>query len=222
MMLKDHLYQIFFPPRCVLCEKPLLEEENDLCRSCRSDTEEFTKAKRKISFVAGWTALWYYSGKVRYSLLRYKFHNHRNHGHTYAKLLAMRLLSQPIGEFDLITWVPVSRQRRWQRGFDQSQLIAQRMGQELNMPALPLLVKTRHTKPQSRLSEPAHRRANILNAYAPCDPQAIVGKRILLVDDIITTGATASECARVLLVAGAKQVYCAAVAAPSDKTKKRR
>ena len=77
------------------------------------------------------------------------------------------------------------------------------------------LQKIRHTKPQSATGNAAHRRANILNAYRVIDPSLIADKRILLLDDIVTTGATASECARTLLTAGAKEVKLATLAVAS-------
>ena len=75
--------------------------------------------------------------------------------------------------------------------------------------------KIRNTKPQSTMGSAAHRRANILGAYEVIDPALVRGKRILLLDDIITTGTTASECAKTLLTAGAKEVKLAALAVAS-------
>lgn len=216
-MILSRVWNGLFPPKCVLCQKLLSQCETDLCHSCRRDTEEYPKPKLKISFVAGWQAMWYYNDKVRHSLLLYKFYNRRSYGAVYGRLLAMRLLSQPLCDYDILTWVPVSPQRKWRRGYDQVELIAKAVGQELGTPAVPLLKKIRHTKPQSGLSGSAQRRANILGAYIVANPAAVAGKRILILDDIITTGATISECARTLLTAGAKEVYCAAVAANKDK-----
>ena len=219
-MILEQILNALFPPKCILCGKVLPPNETDLCHSCRTDTEIFPKATRNISFVADWTSMWYYNGNVRNSLLRYKFHNRRSYGAVYGRLLAMKLLSKPLCQYDILTWVPVSPQRKRKRGFDQVELIAQAVGQELGTPAVPVLKKIKHNKPQSRLSDPSRRRANVLGAYTVPDPAAIAGKRILLLDDIITTGATIQECSRTLLTAGAKEVYCAAVAA-LNKDKRR-
>lgn len=221
-MLKDRILNLFFPPKCVLCGQLLSQNQNDLCAQCRTDTEDFRKANKNISFVAGWTALWYYSDNVRISMLRYKFYNRQSYGSIYGKLLAMKLQNTPMGHYDILTWVPISSRRKWKRGYDQVQLIAQSTGHELGTPAVATLHKIRHTSPQSRLSDASHRRANILGAYEVPNPSLIAGKRILLLDDIITTGSTVSECAKMLLTAGAKEVYCAAIAAPHHKNNKRR
>ena len=219
-MIWHRILDLLFPPKCVLCQKFLSREETDLCHSCRHDTDDFTKPNHKISFVADWTALWYYNDKVRHSLLLYKFHNHRSFGQVYGRLLAMKLCEKPFYDYDILTWVPVSPQRRRKRGYDQVELIAQSFGQEQNTPPIAILKKVRDPQPQSRLTDVSRRKANVLGAFAVIDPKVIVGKRILLLDDIITTGATVSECARVLQTAGAKEVYCAAVAA-LNKEKRR-
>lgn len=221
-MLKEKLLNLLFPPKCVLCSRVLSDEQTDLCHNCRQDTDEFTKSKKKFSFVAGWTSLWYYTGNVRHSMLLYKFYRRRSYGPIYGRLLAMKLHAKPLCSYDVLTWVPVSKFRLMQRGYDQVELIACSLGQELGTPAIPVLTKQRHTKPQSRLNTPERRRANILGAFRVNDIKSIQGKTVLLIDDIITTGSTISECARVLLTAGAKAVYCAAVAVPHDKKEKRR
>ena len=219
-MIWQWILDLVFPPKCIVCQKLLSRKETDLCHKCRIETPEFTKAKHKISFVAGFTALWYYSDEVRHSLLLYKFHNHRSHGSVYGRLLAMKLNEKPFCDYDILTWVPVSPQRRWKRGYDQVELIARSVGKERGTPAVSVLQKVRDPQPQSRLTDISKRKANVLGAFEVKDPTVVAGKRILLLDDIITTGATVSECARVLQTAGAKEVYCAAVAA-LNKEKRR-
>ena len=93
------------------------------------------------------------------------------------------------------------------------ELLAEAVGRELGMEPVPMLKKVRHNRPQSGLNDASKRRANVLGAYRAVHPEEIDGKRILLLDDLLTTGATAGEAARVLLTAGAKEVHCAAVAA---------
>lgn len=210
------VFSVFYPDKCVLCEKLLLEHETDLCRSCREKAPEYPKGKFKISFVARWTAIWYYKDDVRESLLRYKFLRRLPYGTVYGRLLAMKLLKSGFGDFDVLTWVPISFLRRWKRGFDQSAVLAEAVARELGCQAQPVLRKVRHNRRQSRLHSSAKRRANVLGAYRVKDASQVRGKRILLLDDIITSGATVSECAKTLLAAGAKEVICAAIAA-ADK-----
>ncbi len=210
--------RLLFPPKCVLCRKVLKEEETDLCRQCRAHTPEFSKQQKKLPYLAGWTALWYYEGDVRRSILRFKFYNARSYAESYGRLLAMKLLQEET-EFDLLTWAPISRMRKWRRGYDQVELIARAVGKELGIDPVATLQKRRNNPPQSGIRDAAQRRANVLGVYQVLDSQQISGKRILLLDDITTTGATAGECARMLLTVGAKEVYCAAVASASHNKK---
>ncbi len=213
------ILQLIFPPKCILCNRLLTKNETDLCTHCRIHTPEFAYSKNKIPFVAGWTALWYYKDTVRNSLLRYKFYRGRSNGCVYGRLLAMKLYTEKPDGFDIITFIPVSFARKWKRGFDQVELIARSAGQELGVKPVKTLKKTRHNAPQSTIHGMAQRRANVLGVYRVRDSRAVAGKRVLLLDDIITTGATASECAKTLLLAGASEVYCAAVAAASHEVK---
>ncbi len=213
MRLYHWLMNLLFPPKCVLCGTLLEKEETDLCNCCRSDAPAYPNRKRSLQFLDSFTAVWYYEGCVRNSLLRFKFRNARSYASVYGRLLAMKLSQELPVEFDCLTWIPVSRVRKLRRGYDQVELLAWAVGKELGVTPVSMLKKVRHNRPQSDITDPAARRANVLGAYRVTDPEAAAGKRILLLDDILTTGATASEAARVLKTAGAKEIYCAAVAA---------
>ena len=219
--MRGVFWEIFFPPKCVLCRKVLSKEETDLCRDCREHQPEYPPHKIKLSFLAQWTGVWYYKENVRLSILRYKFYGRRNYAGAYGRRMAMKLLNEGWDDADVITWIPISRQRKFTRGYDQTELLAKVTAEELGMELTPTLRKIRNTKPQSTMGTAAHRRANILGAYEVIDPDFIRGKRILLLDDIVTTGATASEAARMLLTAGAKEVKLATLAVAShDKQRK--
>ena len=207
------LMELLFPPKCVLCGQLLKSGETDLCRACRTEAPQYPNCKNKLQFLDSFAAVWYYEGNVRSSLLRYKFRNARHFSVSYGRILAMKLLSEYPEGFDLLTWVPVSRLRKLRRGYDQTELLARCVGRELGMTPVPTLKKIRNNRPQSRLKDAQARRANVLGAYRIAGNVSLQGKRVLLLDDILTTGATAGECARMLRMAGAKEVHCAAVAA---------
>lgn len=213
MNIFHFLMELLFPPKCILCRTLLKNGETDLCRACRADTPEYPNRKIKLQFLDSFAAVWYYEGNVRKSLLRYKFRNQRSYSISYGRILAMKLLQEYPEGFDVLTWVPVSRLRRLRRGYDQVELLAYAVGKELGIPPVPTLKKIRNNRPQSRLKGVEVRRANVLGAYRIVDTVPLKGKRVLLLDDILTTGATAGECARMLLCAGAKEVHCAAIAA---------
>jgi ComF family protein len=222
MKLLTWLGTMLFPDKCILCGKLLEDGELDLCTGCRVQAPECPVSKIKFPFIDQWTALWYYKDHVRKSLLKYKFQNCRSNAAGYGRLLAMKLMKEDRLDFDVLTWIPISRQRKRRRGFDQVELLAQKLGAELQIMPMPTLEKVRNNRQQSRIIGSAQRRANVLGAYIAIAPENIAGKRVLLLDDIITTGATASECARILLTAGAKEVQLAVLATANQQTKTNR
>ena len=213
----SRLLDLIFPRRCVLCHRFLKRKDSDICPVCRIHVDEHPKGKEKLQFLDSWTAVWYYEGDVRQSLLRFKFERTCHYAETYGRVLAAKLLTEYPEGFDILTWVPISSARKRERGYDQTKLLVKAVSRHMELPYTRTLKKIKHNLPQSSLQDVAHRRANVLGAYECCCPELVRDKRILILDDILTTGATVGECARVLLSAGAKQVHCGVVAAKPRK-----
>ena len=211
MKLIDRIADLIFPPRCVLCTGLLEREGKSICPTCDTAAKIFLHHPWKIPHVKSWYALWQYHDAVRESLVRYKFCNRRNYRHTYGKELAEKIMEWKI-DFDLITWVPVSRMRKFTRGYDQVQLIAEAVGRELGRKPERVLQKWKNNPKQSTIRGMESRQKNVRGVYRMAKDANVKGKRILLIDDIITTGATISEAASVLKAAGAKEVIAACVA----------
>ena len=211
--MPGRLLSWIFPEKCILCGKILKNGETDLCRLCRETAPLYSQGKLNVQFLDSFTAVWYYEESVRRSLLRFKFRGARHYAKSFGRLLAMAVMQAHPEGIDLITWVPVSFLRKLRRGYDQVELIAKAVSEELGIPCEKTLKKVRHNRPQSGLESHPERRANVLGAYRCTNPELMKNKRILLLDDILTTGATAGECARVLLTAGGSEVHCAVVAA---------
>ena len=207
------LLDLLFPPRCILCRELLEKGRRDLCEECGIFAPDYPNRKKHTQFLDSFIAVWYYEGNVRKSILRYKFYQARHYAPGYGRLLSRKIAEVYPEGFDLLTWVPVSPLRKLTRGYDQAALLAKAAGAELGITPVPLLKKIRHNRPQSGISKEAKRRANVLGAYRVTDPQQVAGKRCLLLDDVLTTGSTAGECARMLKTAGAKEVHCAVLAA---------
>lgn len=215
-MIFSSLLRLLYPPKCVLCTQLLESGQTGLCHRCRTTTADLPAPRIRLPHLESWTALWYYEDTVRASLLRFKFSRRPAYAQTYGQLLAVKLLQAGL-DFDLLTWVPTGRLRRRERGYDQVSLLAKATAKELGCKACRTLVKIRDNPPQSSQGSAAQRRANVLGAYRVRNNRQIAGKRILLLDDVITTGATAGECARMLLTAGAKEVHLACVAAANHQ-----
>ena len=113
--------------------------------------------------------------------------------------------------FDVIVPMPLHWFKRWQRGFNQSELLAREIGQKWNVPVRSVVRRKKATHSQAGLTN-AKRRANVSGAFKTARGRSLAGMRVLLVDDVVTTGATASACARVLKRAGAAQVVLLALA----------
>ena len=222
MRLFAYLSALLFPEKCVLCGQILKKDELDLCRKCRVHQPDHPVSGDKYPYLDSWIALWDYQDAVRRSLLRYKFYGQQGYAAAYGRLLAMKLLRENRENVDVITWIPISEKRKKKRGFDQVELLAAKIAPQLELPALQLLWKRRDNPQQSKIAGQAQRRANVLGAYEAINREQIAGKRILLLDDILTTGATAGECARILLEAGAKEVHFAAIAAARKKNQDRK
>lgn len=206
------LAELLFPRKCMLCRRVLERNETDLCVNCRTQTKRLEASKRKYRFLDSVTAVWYYEGNVRGAILRYKFYRARHLAPGFGRLLAMAVAERNL-EPDVLTWVPVSALRKLTRGYDQSELLSKAVGRELEVTPIQTLKKIRNNRRQSGLLTAEQRKANVLGVYRVCAPEELRGKRVLLIDDVLTTGATAGECARMLLTAGAKEVHCAVIAA---------
>lgn len=205
---------LFFPPKCIFCGKLLKNGEVTICVKCQ-DGLPYTQGQDMIlsgDYYDECISPLFYKGDVRKSLHRFKFGGMSGNAEYYGRLLADCVRDRYTGKYDIITWVPLSTARARTRGYDQAMLLACAAALELGDVAAETLKKTRDAQAQSELGAKEVRRANISGAYEVADQELIAGKRVLIIDDIVTTGATLSECARTLLLSGAESVICAAVA----------
>ena len=207
------LLDILFPPKCVFCGRILGNADDGWCDVC---TEELPFAdgggKQTGEFFDFCISPLYYKGVVRKSILRFKFSGASYYAENYGRLMAECIREHSDIKYDIISWVPLSLKRERSRGYDQAKLLASATALELQDLAVETLSKPRDVQAQSELGGAAERSANILGAYAVIDREIIIGKCVLLIDDVVTTGSTLSECAKTLLSAGAAKVVCAALA----------
>ena len=206
----EKLLDLLFPPRCPFCRTILKDHETLLCGRCRKELPWTCGAAQKQSFrhVASCVSPLYYEGDVRRSLLRYKFGGLSVYAPKYAELMYSCIEKNELS-FDLITWAPLGRKRLRKRGYDQAKLLALALSERFGKPCAQLLIKSKDNPPQSGTGSAEKRRANVSGVYRVTEPSLVKDRRVLLVDDIVTTGATISECAKVLKTAGAESV-CAA------------
>ena len=214
MSVREKVLDLLFPPKCPYCQKLLDEPRAPVCPRCQASLPwlEGRAGERKIDLADGCYSPLAYGEMVREAIHRYKFHRVRALGRPFAALMARCLADRLPDGADLICWAPLSRERFRERGFNQAELMAREMGRLLSIPAGPALEKVRDTRPQSELEEESARRANARGAYALLPGADLTGKRVVLVDDVVTSGATLSECAALLRRAGAERVFCLTLA----------
>lgn len=181
------------PQMCGRCGAPT-EVRVEECLECRGRRFRFTLARQAVAF----------EGAVRAAVHRLKYRGEWSLAETLARLLA-EVAGEAAGA---VTWVPPSRRRLRERGFDHAGMLARALAAEIGLPAAPMLRRERDPPPQVRL-EPEVRRRNLAGAFACRLPPPPV---VTVVDDVFTTGATASEAARALRAAGAERVVALAVA----------
>lgn len=219
--LLNAVIDLLFPPKCPFCGKVL--DRIGICADCEKDLPwiEETKVVITDGDLTCAAPLWY-EGAVREALLRLKFRGSSALAEPLGEVLARCAAERFGGDFDTVTWVPVSRKRLKQRGYDQARLLAEAMCRHWDTKPVKLLEKVQDNPAQSGLTGEAARRANVLGVYDPADPDAIRDRHILLIDDIHTTGATLSECVRVLLENEAASVVCLTAArTPREKPGKK-
>lgn len=172
--------------------------ERPLCQRCRETRDHFRTARAALRYREG--------GIARAAILLAK------HGRRLALLRHLaRLLAEDaprrflLADWDGLVPVPLYWTRRWQRGFNQAEVLARAVERRHRIPVLGrALVRVRATPPQQ--GDIAARRRNVADAFDVIAPARVAGRRLLLVDDVFTTGATADACARALLRAGAADV----------------
>lgn len=156
-----------------------------------------------------------YEGKLRDLIHVFKYGGVRPLARPFGRLLAQALPRE--AGFDLIVPMPLHWFKQWQRGFNQADLLALEIGRKWNTPVKKVIRRLRVTAPQAGLTN-AKRRANVQGAFRMAGSRRLDGLRVLLVDDVVTTGATASACARVLKRAGASDVALLALARTDRRT----
>lgn len=193
-------------PLCPRCGHPfastatLTYAPRHVCAACRLRPPAYTRA---------W-ALYAYEPPLQDAIRLFKYHAKVSlAGHLGAMMEARAETLPPI---DLIMPVPLHNTRLRERGFNQALLLADRLNRRLRVPlSYDNLIRLRQTQSQTELSRKA-RLNNLRKAFALVRPERVIGRRILLVDDVLTTGTTVNECAKILRKAGSAEVYALALA----------
>ncbi len=191
-------------PRCLRCGAVLVLTNpfQDHCRLCHGHDLRFKRA----------IAVGNYQGLLQELIIRMKGRQDEALAVQLGRLLSFELMAAGMNDFDHVVAIPTYWLRKLKRGFQAADIMSESVSELTGMARFPGLLKTiRATKKQGTLSTQG-RFANVRGAFAVLPKAKLAGKRILLIDDVMTSGATSSEAARVLLRHGAEEVSVAVVA----------
>ncbi len=212
----ERLLNWLFPPKCIFCGE-FLEAEGDICPKCRESIPKPEEAlcRTNMGMVERLYCALYYDGLVPNGIARFKFQQRPKLHKNFADLMMERMGWALIREqCDLVVYVPMHKHRQALRGYNQAQILAKELARQLDVPYSDCLKKVRKSKEQHTLNR-TQRRIAQKDSYA-C--QTLHGEKILLVDDVCTSGSTMMECARMLREAGASSVIGAAIClTPNDR-----
>ena len=197
---------LLYPRKCPFCDRVLERGIEGMCGRCPDELPWVRGAAFEVpgcQLVC--SALWY-EGRVADGIVRYKFRHAKRHSAIFGLLMAQALDEVCREMPDVVVWVPLSAQHLRRRGYDQAELLARRVAELKGLPVAGALVKRRNTRTQSHLHGAKARAKNVAGAYACRGEADVRGLRVLLVDDVFTTGATLSQCAQCLRQAGARSV----------------
>ncbi|MBD2857995.1 ComF family protein [Spongiibacter sp. KMU-158] len=188
---------------CQRCALPLADTETaSLCGKCLQQPPQFHRC----------LAAWEYQFPLDHVIGRFKYQGHQPSGRVLAECWLDRCGTKAVNSApDLLLPVPLHWRRRWQRGFNQSQILAEYWSKALNIPISNALKRHRHTPAQQQLNA-AQRQRNLKHAFSLKNGIALCGKHLVLVDDVLTTGSTANTLTKLLLEQGAKcvDIWCLA------------
>lgn len=203
---------------CKECSENLPEIKGEKCKYCGAEKSRCDCKKHKLGY-DGITSPFYYEDCIKECITRFKFSKKILFGNILAHHMAAAVredFSQK--SFDFICYVPFSRKQKLFRAYNQSEILAENLSHELNLPLRKVLIKLFDTRTQHKMNV-TRRKGNVFGVYDVKNSADIKGKTILLVDDVKTSGSTLDDCAYILKIRGAKEVYCVTAALAGVKKK---
>lgn len=220
----SEIYDFFLPRICPCCEKKLGLSEKMVCADCLRKLSSVKDERLELEFekkfcskkiISGFRSVYIFEKdtEIQNVIHALKYENRFKIGLFLGDILGKRIKEEMANwQINAIIPVPLHKLKRAERGYNQSLYIAEGLSKRTNIPVLNDAVKRkRFTQSQTKLNL-SEREKNVKDAFSIRRPDKIQSKNILLIDDVITTGATINECGSVLLKGGAKSVYAASVA----------
>lgn len=205
MKLQDKILDFIFPPKCPFCRRilPHFQAKCDECILPWTNEESKFQTNDGLSCIS---PLWY-QDSVATAIKRYKFSGAKHYAPCFGEIMAKAL--EGTGDFDYITWVPLAKLRQWNRGYNQAELLAREVAKENNLIPQDFLVKIKNNAPQTSLKSDKERQENTKDVYhLKKSVPELENTRVLLVDDVVTTGSSLLSSGKVLKEAGVRELVC--------------
>ena len=207
------ILDLIYPPVCGICEKI---NKKRLCKKCELLIKEYEInkiEKCRNKYFDYQIKLYKYENIIRDKIIDYKFHEKAYLSATFEKMIIKNeKIYSFLKKYDIILYVPMFKKQEHKRGYNQTYLIAKEIGKTLGIPIEKNnLTKIKDTKKQSTLTK-EERKTNVKDAFVIRKSERIVNKKVILFDDIFTTGNTVNECSKVIKMAGAKEVAILTIA----------
>ena len=205
----ETLLNYIFPPVCGICGKI---DKNYLCNKCKNKLKNIElynieNYSGTTSFFDEHIYMFQYTGYIRDAILNYKFQDKSYINEMFITFLkSNKIICNKLMEYDIIIPVPISKKRFKQRGYNQSAILAKKISKILQKEySEKVLIKKQDNKPQSSLTQ-EERNTNVIGVYQILNKTQLIAKKVLLIDDIFTTGNTINECSKILKQNGANKV----------------
>lgn len=205
---------MIYPNVCGICEKIC---KDNLCKRCEINLKQLSNIQveyHKNSYFHKHISIFPYRGIIKEKLIQYKFYDKIYIAKTISNfIIKNEKICRILKNYDIIIPVPIHYNRKLKRGYNQSTLIAKEIAKKLDYLQVieNVLYKKKNNQPQSKKNK-VERKTNVIGAYQAKNIEKIFNKKIILLDDIYTTGNTVNECAKVLKEAGIKQIDVLTVA----------
>ncbi len=196
------ILDIIYPPeeKCIVCG---IDGFIGLCPQCKNSIKRATKKENSLSYG-------FYGGVIKNLILKFKYENNFTAGNLLSNFLIEMVKEQDINA-DIICYVPMTKASEKKRGYNQCRLMARNLSNDINVPISNCLKKIKDTREQKTLTK-EERMINVKGAFKVINSKDIKNKNIILIDDVMTTGATTEECRNILKKSGAKKIIVLTIA----------
>ena len=224
MKFVTKLFDFFLPRLCPACSSKLEPDEYFICNSCINKIKlaerdylgnEYQKKFAADGIISGFTCLFVFEKdkELQYIIHEIKYKENFRLGKHLGKIVGNKLKEKISGwSADLIIPIPLHHLKKAERGYNQSYYIAKGISAACNVPVNKSIVKRNRFTPSQTALNLEERKVNMQDAFTLKHPAKVKGKNIILVDDVITTGSTITECGRVLMEAGTNKIFALSTA----------